>query len=93
MNTRGLYLTDTELRTVIEQASRAGAEAALRSVLSRLDPMRPRHVNVKQAMEMTGIGRTKLNQLIDAHKIKVNDVGTIPIDQIDRLINEPADFY
>ncbi|CAB4124806.1 hypothetical protein UFOVP66_33 [uncultured Caudovirales phage] len=93
MNTRGLYLTDTELRTVIEQASRAGAEVALRSVLPRLDPMRPRHVNITQAMEMTGIGRSKLNQLIAAHKIKVNGVGTIPIEQIDRLIQEPADFY
>lgn len=85
--------TDSELRIVIEQASRAGAEAALKSLLPRIDPMRPRHVNIKQAMEMTGLGRTKLNQLIDAHKIKVNDAGTIPIEQIDRLINEPADFY
>lgn len=93
MNVRARVITDTELRTVIEQASRAGAEAALKSVLLRLDPMRPKHVNIKQAMEMTGLGRTKLNQLIDAHKIKINDVGTIPIEQIDRLINEPADFY
>ena len=93
MNVRARVITDTELRTVIEQASRAGAEAALKSVLLRLDPMRPKHVNVKQAMEMTGLGRTKLNQLIDAHKIKIKDVGTIPIEQIDRLINETADFY
>ena len=93
MNTRVVSFTDDELRSVIERASRAGAEAALRSVLPRLDPMRPRHVNIKQAMEMTGLGRTKLNQLIDAHKIKVNDAGTIPIEQIDRLIHEPAAFY
>jgi hypothetical protein len=93
MNIRARVITDNELHAVIEQASRAGAEAALKSVLSRLDPMRPKHVNIKQAMEMTGLGRTKLNQLIDAHKIKINDAGTIPIEQIDRLINEPANFY
>jgi hypothetical protein len=55
--------------------------------------MRPRHVNIKQAMEMTGFGRTKLNQLIGAHKLKLNDAGTIPIEQIDRLIAEPAAYY
>ena len=93
MKTRVVSFTDDELRSVIERASRAGAEAALKSVLHRLDPMRPRHVNIAQAMEMTGIGRSKLNQLIAAHKIKVNGVGTIPIEQIDRLIQEPADFY
>lgn len=91
MNAR--VITDQELRRVIEQAGRAGAEAALRSVLPRLDPMRPRHVNIKQAMEMTGFGRTKLNQLIGAHKLKLNDAGTIPIEQIDRLIAEPAAYY
>jgi RNA-binding protein YlmH len=93
MKTRVVSFTDDELRTVIERASRAGAEAALKSVLPRLDPMRPRHVNIKQACEMTQISRTKLNALIDAHKIKVNGAGTIPIEQIDKLIEQPADFY
>jgi hypothetical protein len=93
MKTRFVSFTDDELRTVIERASRAGAEAALKSVLPRLDPMRPRHVNIKQAMEMTGLGRTTLSQLIVKHKIKVNGAGTIPIEQIDKLIEQPADFY
>lgn len=46
---------------------------------------RPIHVNMKQAAEMLNLSYPTIKKMIVDGKIKTNDVGMIPITEIDKL--------
>lgn len=45
---------------------------------------RPTHVNLGQAAEMLGVSRVTLRKIIAAGSIRLNALGMIPIEQIDK---------
>lgn len=85
MSDQIVVLKMSELSHVISAAAdQAVAKAILR--LPKNDQPRPFHVNIKQACEITGFGRTKIDTLIKTGILRLNKGGLIPIGQIDELV-------
>lgn len=49
---------------------------------------RPNQVTATQAAEMLGLSRPTVRKLMDAGKLRYNQCGLIPIEQVDRLLAE-----
>ena len=85
MSDQIVVLKMSELSSVMMAvADQAVAKAILR--MPKRDQPRPFHVNIKQACEITGFGRTKIDTLLKTGILKLNKGGLIPISQIDELI-------
>jgi hypothetical protein len=51
---------------------------------------RPPHVTQVQAAEMIGLSRETIRKMIRTGKLKMNEVGMIPISEIDRVLAPKA---
>lgn len=51
---------------------------------------RPPHVNQQQAAEMLHLSRVTVRKMIRAGTIKTNEIGQIPIGEIDRVLQPRA---
>ena len=47
---------------------------------------RPAHVTITQAAEMLGRSRPTVRKLLVERKVRLNAVGSIPIEEVDRLL-------
>lgn len=85
MKSEVVVLTKDELADVIQSTAKQAVAEAIKK-LPRENQPRPFHVNIKQACEMTGCGRSKIDGLIKAGILRLNQAGLIPIKQIDELV-------
>lgn len=49
--------------------------------------LRPSHVTIKQAAEMLGRSQPFISGLVKRGIIKTNELGTIPITEVDRMVH------
>lgn len=80
-----VIMSKSDLAGVIEATAKQAVAEAIKK-LPRENQPRPFHVNIKQACEMTGCGRSKIDGLIKSGILKLNQAGLIPIGQIDDLV-------
>ena len=85
MSDQIVVLKMSELSSVMSAVADQAVEKAMRRLPMRDQP-RPFHVNIKQACEITGFGRTKIDTLIKTGILRLNKGGLIPISQIDEMM-------
>lgn len=78
----GEYLTERELLDVAVKAV---------EIYAARHP-RPSHVTISQAAEMLGRSRPTVKKLIIRHKVRFNALGSIPVEEIDKLLALPKNL-